>query len=581
MSTLLVVDDNQQNLYLLQVLLSANGFQVELAANGAEALEKARRAPPDMIISDILMPVMDGFSLCRAWKEDERLKHIPFVFYTATYTDPKDEEFALSLGADRFIIKPVEPDRFLALLSETWKDYKTGRPVAPPQPVEEAEHYKEYNAVLIRKLEDKMLQLEEANRILEHDITERKRAEARAQEGERFARKINESSLNGIYIYDIEREEIVYINHECERLTGYTPRDLPTKRGEAFFSLFLPEARLRVREYITEVSQAGDGETREIECHFKTADGRWIWCLSRNAVFERDKAGKARAIIGTFLDVTARKQAEEALGQAHERAIWLARFPEENPNPVVRVSADGQVLYRNPAAAELPGWACEVGKPLPELLLPIVAKAMAEGREAEEDVQLGERFHSVWVAPFPRESYANVYGRDITDRKEAEQERERLLALVQERNAEMDAVFAAMQDAVVIYDMDMNVRRVNPMFIPIYGFDPVGLNVREMIQRTQCRWLDGRPFRLEEQPTPRALRGEMVLNQRFLITGLDGAEMALETSSAPLRVGDRVVGTVTVWHDITERKRAEEWLRQVNAELAAARDEAVRETNRL
>ena len=185
MSTLLIVDDNQQNLYLLQVLLSANGFQVELAANGAEALEKARRAPPDMIISDILMPVMDGFSLCRAWKEDERLKNIPFVFYTATYTDPKDEEFALSLGADRFIIKPVEPDRFLALLSETWNNYEAHKRVGPPPPVEEAEHYKEYNAVLIRKLEDKMLQLEEANRILERDITERVRAEAERLEMER------------------------------------------------------------------------------------------------------------------------------------------------------------------------------------------------------------------------------------------------------------------------------------------------------------------------------------------------------------------------------------------------------------
>ena len=185
MKTLLIVDDNQQNLYMLQVLLSANGFQVELAANGAEALGKARRTPPDMIISDILMPVMDGFSLCRAWKEDERLKNIPFVFYTATYTDPKDEEFALSLGADRFIIKPVEPDRFLALLSETWNNYEAGRPIAPPQTVDEAEHYKEYNAVLIRKLEDKMLALEEANRTLERDITERARAEAERLEMER------------------------------------------------------------------------------------------------------------------------------------------------------------------------------------------------------------------------------------------------------------------------------------------------------------------------------------------------------------------------------------------------------------
>ena len=185
MSTLLIVDDNQYNLYMLQVLLSANGFQVELAANGAEALEKARCTPPAMIISDILMPVMDGFSLCRAWKEDERLKNIPFVFYTATYTDPKDEEFALGLGADRFIIKPVEPDRFLALLSETWNTYEAGKPIASPQPVDEGEHYKEYNAVLIHKLEDKMLALEEANRILERDIAERALAEEKRLEMER------------------------------------------------------------------------------------------------------------------------------------------------------------------------------------------------------------------------------------------------------------------------------------------------------------------------------------------------------------------------------------------------------------
>jgi PAS domain S-box-containing protein len=160
-------------------------------------------------------------------------------------------------------------------------------------------------------------------------------------------------------------------------------------------------------------------------------------------------------------------------------------------------------------------------------------------------------------------------GRDITRRKEAEQERERFLALLHESNAEMDAVFAAMQDAVVIYDTEMNVRRVNPMFIPTYGFDPVGLNVREIIERTQSRWLDGRPFRFEEQPTPRALRGETVLNQRFLITRLDGAEMALETSSAPLRFGDHVLGTVTVWHDITELKSAEASLRESEEQFRA------------
>jgi len=177
MTRLLIVDDKQENLYMLQVLLAANGFQVEQASNGAEALERARRAPPDLIVSDILMPVMDGFALCRAWKEDGRLKDIPFVFYTATYTDAKDEDFALSLGAERFIVKPVEPDKFLALLLETIETHKAGQLAAPSQPAEEAVYYREYNATLIRKLEDKMLQLAAANRILERDIAEIKRAE--------------------------------------------------------------------------------------------------------------------------------------------------------------------------------------------------------------------------------------------------------------------------------------------------------------------------------------------------------------------------------------------------------------------
>ena len=80
---------------------------------------------PDLIISDILMPKMDGFALCRHWKADAVLKNIPFIFYTATYTDTKDETFALGLGADMFIVKPTDPDTFAAkikgVLGETRK----------------------------------------------------------------------------------------------------------------------------------------------------------------------------------------------------------------------------------------------------------------------------------------------------------------------------------------------------------------------------------------------------------------------------------------------------------------------------
>lgn len=178
MNKILIVDDQQQNLYLMKTSLGGHGYQVLEATNGAEALELARTNPPDVIISDILMPVMDGFSLCQEWMKDEVLRNIPFVFYTATYTDPKDEELALSLGAARFIVKPVELEEFVSMLEQVITEVEAGLLTAPQKtPHEETTYYRMYNEVLVRKLEDKILELEKVNGVLEEDIIERKRAE--------------------------------------------------------------------------------------------------------------------------------------------------------------------------------------------------------------------------------------------------------------------------------------------------------------------------------------------------------------------------------------------------------------------
>jgi PAS domain S-box-containing protein len=164
---ILIVDDNETNLYYLQVLLSAHGYVVISARNGAEAFASALATPPDLVLSDILMPVMDGFTLCRRWRKEPRLAAIPFVFCTATYTDPKDRELGLSLGADEFLTKPLEPDVLVKAVRDVLERSKTAEPSPPQMPSEEIDiHLQEYNRALVRKLEDKLMQLEAANQRL-------------------------------------------------------------------------------------------------------------------------------------------------------------------------------------------------------------------------------------------------------------------------------------------------------------------------------------------------------------------------------------------------------------------------------
>jgi putative nucleotidyltransferase with HDIG domain len=166
---ILVVDDMEEGLYMVETILKGSGYEVITAKDGLEALNKLKEESIDIIISDILMPKMDGFQLCRECKKDESLKKIPFIFYTATYTDKKDEEFALSLGAEKFIRKPTELKVFLNILKEVIKKHKKGVLVTPQKPIKEEEIYlTEYSKRLIQKLEKKVLDLEKSEKQCKH-----------------------------------------------------------------------------------------------------------------------------------------------------------------------------------------------------------------------------------------------------------------------------------------------------------------------------------------------------------------------------------------------------------------------------
>jgi len=173
---ILIVDDNLDSRMILGATLKSDGYTVITAADGAEALKLAREAPPDMIISDILMPVMDGFQFCRQCRDDERLARIPFVFYSASYTGKQDQEFGLAMGAVRFIVKPMDPAEFLKTVKEILSDYEKGllSPAVVPEKKDEDTFLKGYSARLINQLEKKVEDLLASNLALSRSEAELK-----------------------------------------------------------------------------------------------------------------------------------------------------------------------------------------------------------------------------------------------------------------------------------------------------------------------------------------------------------------------------------------------------------------------
>ena len=115
---LLVVEDVPDILVLLQATLKFKGYRVITARNGLEALDAIEKESPALIITDILMPKMDGFSLVHRLRLEPKTRHIPIIFLSATYVAPEDKAFALTIGVTRFIEKPVNLETFFPVIDE-------------------------------------------------------------------------------------------------------------------------------------------------------------------------------------------------------------------------------------------------------------------------------------------------------------------------------------------------------------------------------------------------------------------------------------------------------------------------------
>jgi DNA-binding response OmpR family regulator len=113
----LLVDDETDFVDIVRVRLEANNFEVIVAYDGEEALEKVREDRPDIIVLDIMMPKINGFDVCRKLKIDQNYKEIPIIMLTAKF-QANDIEFGAAAGADAYITKPFEPQVLLGKMRE-------------------------------------------------------------------------------------------------------------------------------------------------------------------------------------------------------------------------------------------------------------------------------------------------------------------------------------------------------------------------------------------------------------------------------------------------------------------------------
>ena len=388
---------------------------------------------------------------------------------------------------------------------------------------------------------------------LEREIAERKQAEDELQRQREWLRVTLSSIGDAVMATDAEGR-ITFLNPVAVSLTGWQTEEALGQSITSVFQIVNGKTLLPAEDLVARVLS----EKRVVALANDTAlvaKGGQEIPIEDSAAPILDANGKIIGVVLVFHDVTPRRRAQAELREAHERALWLARFPEQNPNPIIRASADGTVLYCNPASTKLHEWRCKVGQVLQHELLPLIERAMTEGREVQEDVLLAGRFHIVSITPFPEEGYANVYGRDITARKKAEEE-------LKQSEAKSSALIKYAPTG--IYEIDYTGPRflsVNDAMCHILGYTK-----EELFALGPGGLLDDDGKRLFAERIRRQLAGQKIDESvEYRIKKKDGTLIygTLDITFSP----DKPNTALVVAHDITSRKKMEEALRQRTLEL--------------
>jgi PAS domain S-box-containing protein/diguanylate cyclase (GGDEF)-like protein len=323
---LLIVDDSSTNLKLLRAQLEAEGHGVLEAANGVEALKILDRESVDGVVSDILMPGMDGFRLCLEIRKKKAFSRLPFVFYTSTYKSPQDQELARTVGGDRYITKPSPVRVILSAVEEAMQKTRDRIAVSAARH-DEGYVLKQYNEALVRKLEERNQEIDDALKRLQATHMQLLASEARF-------RALVENGFDAVSMIAADGT-VIYRSPAASRILGYAMDEL---LKQSSFDLVHPgdleAAKQMFQSLLRKPSENAHGVTR-----YRHKDGSWRW-LEGTGTNLLDQP-EVRAIVINFRDVTERVLQEHRI----ERLSRIRDVTSEINAAIVRVR-DRQMLFQ-------------------------------------------------------------------------------------------------------------------------------------------------------------------------------------------------------------------------------------------
>lgn len=269
--TVLLVNDLPDQLEVSGFLLRQEGYQVISALSGEEALRLAHQDPPDLIVSDVSMPGMDGIELCRRIRATSHLAPTPIILLSAIRKDVPSMVEALQAGADDYVEAPYDPRFLLAKV-----------------------------------------------RLL----VEKNRAEKALQASRERYKSLFEYNPDAVYSFDLEGR-FVEVNPACHKLSGYTREELI---GSTFTGLIVPE---ELSQTVQRFRQAAEGEPQNYETAIYHKDGRRIELNVTNIPIIVD--GQIVGVFGIAKDLTEQKRIQRALRESEARYRLLF---ESNPLPM-------------------------------------------------------------------------------------------------------------------------------------------------------------------------------------------------------------------------------------------------------